>query len=318
MPEGLRYTPASMGVEERSIWLDGVLVPWSQACLHVLSQSAARGSLVFDVMPCYPGEDGTRILGLVEHTERFVNSAKLCGMDLQPNLEELLRGVAEVVHANPDAQIVKLSAYFPGVALDVLPADPHPSVALAAFALRDFLPERKHLGGLEPARLRLAQVRKMPSWVLSPQAKLAAGYLHTSIAKQQARKEGFNDVLLLDERDDIAESSTQIFFLVESGQLFTASVDTVLAGITRRIVLELAADEGVSAREGSVPVERLQTADEAFLTGTTSNIWPVAQVDEREFSAPHPGPMTARLMGLFHRMLQGDDPVFSPRWMQPV
>lgn len=302
---------------KRKIWVDGELIPWHQATLHVLSQSAQRGSLVFDVMHCYEGSEGPTILGLREHCERFLNSTALAAMSLEIGLEDLLRAIGETVRANPDAQLVKLSAYYPGVSLDVLPSDARASVSVAAFAIADLLADvkpRKHA----PARLQIADPRKLPPWVLSPQAKLAAGYLYTAVAKQHARSEGFDDVLLLDERGDVAESSTQSVFLVEDGTLYTAPLDYVLAGITRRVVLEFAADEGIPAKEGPVAAERLRTVDEIFMAGTTVNIWPVAQIDDHALPTSVPGPLTKRLMDRFSAMITHQDPVFSPRWMQKV
>jgi len=156
----------------------------------------------------------------------------------------------------------------------------------------------------------------MPAWVLSPQAKLAAGYLYTSIAKGVAREAGFDDVLLLDERGDVSESSTQSFFLVDGGTLLTAPTNRVLAGITRWAVLDLAADEGIPIKEDAVPRSALDTAQEAFLTGTTTDIWPVAQVDARSFEAP--GVLTQQISRRLTRVLAGEDTVFSPRWLQPL
>lgn len=305
------------GTGGKRIWVDGKLVPWEEVTLHVLSQSVQRGSLVFDVMHCYEGSEGPAILGLREHSQRFLNSASLSGMRLAFGLEEILRGIGETVRANPGAQIVKISAYYPGVSLDVLPVDPTPSVAIAAFPIADILPADGS-GSFGPARLQIADPRKMPPWVLSPQAKLAAGYLYTSIAKQRARQEGFDDVLLLDERGDVAESSTQSFLLVEDETIYTAPLDYVLAGITRRLVLELAADEGIASKEEPIPGERLWTAQEMFMTGTTANIWPVLRVDQHELPVPVPGPVTQRLMERFTRVILREDPIFSPRWMQEV
>jgi len=301
-----------MAIEERRIWIDGKLVPWAQATLHVLSQSAARGSLVFDVMACHWLARGPAIFGLREHIERFVESTRLSRMKLAVDYDALVEGVRACVHANPGARIVKVNGYYPGVSLDVLPRDAHASVAIAAFSQEDLQGKRV----TEPARLQIADPRKMPPWVLSPQAKLAAGYLYTSIAKGVAREAGFHDVLLLDENGDVNESSTQSFFLVENGVLLTAPTSRVLAGITRWAVLDLAADEGVAIKEDAVPRGSLDSAQEAFLTGTTTDIWPVGQVDERRFEVP--GPITTRLLRRLERMLAGDDPVFSPRWMQPV
>ena len=307
-----------MSLAERRIWIDGTLVPWNDAQVHVLAQSPQRGSLVFDVASCHWLPDGPVVFGLREHAERFLGSAALSGMELGLELEPLLAGIGEAVRANPGCETLKLSAYFPGVSLDVLPRESRAQVAIAAFSFRDLYPNARSGPAARPAALQVAVPRKMPGWVMSPQAKLAAGYLYTSVAKAHARVEGFDDILLRDEHGDLAESSTQSFFLVEDGVLHTATTDVVLRGVTRGVVMELARDEGIELREGRLPYEQLESAEEAFLTGTTIDVWPVARIDTRCYPEPVPGPVTERLRLRLARLLEGKDPDFSPRWMQKV
>jgi branched-chain amino acid aminotransferase len=306
-----------MSLSARKIWLDGALVPWASASVHVMSQSLQRGSLVFDVMACYGTPGDERIFGLREHVDRFLRSAELNGMQLGLERDEVIAAVADCVRANPGCEIVKISGYHSGVSLDVLPRDERPSVAIAAVSIRDVygmdLP-----GELPPARLQVAESIKLPPSVLSPQVKIAAGYTHAAIAKQRARDDGFDDILFLDDRGKVAESSTQSFFLVEQGGLHTAPLDHVLAGVTRRAVLELAADEGIPVKEEPAERDRLTSADEAFLTGTTIDVWPVGRIDAHDLPAPVPGPVTARLARRLARLIAGADAAFSPRWMQAL
>jgi branched-chain amino acid aminotransferase len=306
-----------MPLRDRKIWQDGRLVGWAEPTVHVLSHSIQRGSLVFDVMAVYETARGSVILGLREHVARFCRSARLNAMDLPVEEEGILGAIGEVVRANPGAEVVKISAYYPGISLDVLPVDTHPSIAIAAVAISDLIP-----GGM-PARMRAARIQvarpiKAPPRVLSPQVKIAAGYTAAATAKAQARRDGFDDILFLDETGNIAESSTQSFLLVRGGTLHAPPTEYVLEGITRRAVLELAEDESVPVRIEPIPSDALASLDEAFLAGTTMNVWPVEQIDERTLPSPIPGPVSARLGERFERMIKGEDPVLSPRWMQPV
>lgn len=306
-----------MTLAERRIWVDGTLQPWGEVTVHVLSQSIQRGSLVFDVMPAYPRTGGIAVFGMREHTERFLGSMRLNGMEIPYGLDELLAAIRETVRANPGTQVVKISAYYPGIALDVLPSDPAPSVAIAAFEVGDVVGAGFKWTG-EPARLQVAEPIKLPPTVFSPQIKIAAGYTSAAQAKRRARAEGFDDILFLDAGGNVAESSTQSFFLVEAGVVLTAPLDTVLAGITRRAVLELLEDEGIPCKQEVIVPQALGRAEEAFLTGTTINVWPIARIDARAFPAPVPGPITRRVSARLERVLAGEDPEFSPRWMQPV
>jgi branched-chain amino acid aminotransferase len=306
-----------MSLAERVIWRNGKLVPWGDVTVHVLSQSLQRGTLVFDVMPVYWLTRGPAILGLDEHVERFEQSAELSGMTLPVGTAELRAGIAEAVRANPGAEIVKISAYYPGASLDVLPVDPMPHVAIAAFALAD-LSKAGRASAAGPARLQVAESRKMPASVLNPQIKIAAAYTHAAFAKARAKAAGFHDVLFLDEQGQLTESSTQSFFLVCDGSLRSAPLDAVLAGVTRRLAVELARDEGILVKEEPMPRALLARAQEAFLTGTTSNVWPVARIDALELPAPIPGPITARLVARFAKLVADEDRVFSARWLQAV
>ncbi len=306
-----------MSIAERVIWRNGKLVPWGEVTVHVLSQSLQRGTLVFDVMPVYWLRRGPAILGLDEHLERFEQSAELSGMTLPAKTAELRAGIAEAVRANPGAEIVKISAYYPGASLDVLPVDPMPEVAIAAFALAD-LSKAGRASASGPARLQVAESRKMPASVLNPQIKIAAAYTHAAFAKARAKAAGFHDVLFLDEQGQLTESSTQSFFLVCDGSLRSAPLDAVLAGVTRRLAVALARDEGIAVKEEPMPRALLARAQEAFLTGTTSNVWPVARIDALELPQPVPGPITARLVARFAKLVADEDPAFSARWLQAV
>ena len=302
-----------VSTKDLQIWVDGSLIPWQDATLHVLSQSAARGSLVFDVMSCHWLERGPAVFGLREHVERFARSAELSGMSLPADVERLIGGVGEAVRANPGCEIVKINAYYPGIALDVLPRDSIATVAIAAFSPEDVLPGP--LGPRRPARLQIPDPRKQPPWVMSPQAKLAAGYLYASVAKARARQDGFDDILLLDEHGNLAESAAMSFMLVLDARLCLPPLDYVLAGITRRAVLELARDESIEIAEEPIPREAVREASEALLVGTTVNVWAVAEIDGHKLPEPVPGPISQRLSDRLSALQAGDEP---SHWMQEV
>lgn len=303
-----------MELADRQIWVDGGLIPWNEANVHLMSQSLQRGSMVFDVMSCHWLPHGPAVFGLRAHTRRFLNSAQLSGMELPLGLDGVLTAVGEAIRANPGATVVKLCAFYPDVTLGVLPKTPVATLAVAALDPAE-VGEGQRVR--EPASLHIPDPRKLPPWVLSPQAKIAASYLYASVAKAEAQRLGYDDVLLLDEQGNLAESSTQSFFLVEERALYTASDEYVLRGVTRKVVIELAKDEGFFVHESEVPRSRIGSSDEAFTCGTSNPVWPVARIDDRNF-LPTPGPVTTRLADRLDLLLKGRDPVFSPKWMQPV
>ena len=299
---------------ERTIWINGEIVPWAHATVHVLSQSMQRGSLVFDFMSCHWLPSGPVVFGLREHVDRFIGSTRIAGMKLAIDRPALLHAIGETVRANPGAAFVKISAYYPTPSIDVLPRDSQVTIAIAAYRQEDIVPDYKHVHA--PASLYVGKTRKMPPWVLSPQTKIAASYLYTQLCKVEAREHGFDDVLLLDEDECVAESSTHSFCWIQDGALYTAPLDTVLEGVTRRAVIALAQDEGLAVHEVRRPFSELEQWTEAFLTGTSILVWPVSRVGTRKFDAP--GPLTAKLGARLRKLLAAEDPKFSPLWLQPV
>jgi branched-chain amino acid aminotransferase len=236
-------------------------------------------------------------------------------MALPAGVDSMLEAIGEAVRANPGCELVKINAYYPGIALDVLPRDSLATVAIAAFSPEDVLPGP--ILPRRPARLQIPDPRKMPPWVMSPQAKLAAGYLYTSVAKARARKDGFDDILLLDEQGNLAESAAMSFMLVQDDTVYLPPLDYVLAGVTRRAVLEVAHDESIPVREEAVPREAVHHASEAFLVGTTVNVWAVGEIDGHKLPEPVPGPIAARLIARIDAVQAGRDPL-SARWMQAL
>jgi len=303
-----------MGLDERVLWIDGRTVPAAEATVSVLSHSLQRGSLVFDVYGVL--EVGGRLhgFGAREHTERFLRSATAMGLEVSYAVDELLAVAGELAAANRGCDTIRLSAYYAEPSFDLLPAVARPTVAVAAYAWDDLHPTRH---GNQPARLALPGIRKVPNDVLPVQAKSAASYTHAALAKAAARAAGFDDVLLLDAGDGgIGESGTMSFFLVRDGALHVPGLDAVLDGITRRVILDIADSEGVVVEVGTLALESLGLAQEAFLASTSRHVWPVAQVGEVALPGPHPGPVTARLVARFDALLAGTDPL-APRWLQP-
>lgn len=302
---------------ERRIWVEGELRPWAEATVHLMSQSLQRGTLVFDFMPIYATARGACVLGLREHVERFVRSAALNEMPLRWDAAQLVSAVRTTVRANPGSDVIKICGYFAGASLDVLPVEDVATVAIAALAKRELHSDYLDRS-LEPARLQVAAPPKLPPSVLSPQMKIAASYTHAVSAKRAALRAGCHDLLFLDQRGNLAESSTSSFFLVTGGALATAPLDTVLEGVTRRAVIEIARAEGIAVRETELPAAWLERASEAFLTGSSVEIWPIERIGDTRLPAPVPGPITARLRARYERMVKGEDAQLSPRWLQEV
>lgn len=311
-------TAATGGPGDRRIWLDGALVPWAEATVHVLSHSLQRGSLVFDYMSVHATERGAAVFRLREHLERFHASTDLVGLDLTLGVDVLSEAVCATVRANPGAKAVKISAYLPSVEVDVVPLDPRVSVAIAAYdPYRDII-ARKPVQPELHLEYRLwieKQRRNRRADIVEPQAKVAANYVSPMMAKARARRAGYDDILLLDEEGHVAEGpTTNVFYVDRAGGLVTPPADNVLLGVTRRSVLELAKHDGRPVREERFAPEALFAAAEVFLTGTTANVLPVVVLDEHTVGDGSAGPVTRALRDRFHEVTHGLDPAFA-HWL---
>jgi branched-chain amino acid aminotransferase len=308
---------APQGGLDRRIWIDGNLVPWGEATVHVLSHSLQRGSLVFDYTSVHQTPRGQAVFRLREHLERFLRSAAVVGLPLAWDLEALLAASRATSRANPGATSFKISAYLPSVEVDVVPMDDRVSVAIAVYdSLRDVVLRVPHPRPFTPTlKLKIERTRRRLAPHLPPGAKAAANYLGPMMAKWAARREGYDEIVLLDAAGNLAEGPTTNIFLVErDGALRTPPLDEILSGVTRASLIEIAKHEGIAVREEATPPEALFEAAEVFLSGSSVGVWPVASVDGRPVGDGEPGPVSRRLKARHDAITSGRDPAFA-HWL---
>ena len=307
---------------DRQIWLDGELVPWDRASVHILSHSLQRGSLIFDFLSVHETPRGPAIFRLREHAERLLRSAELVGLPLRMTEKEISEAIVLTVRANPGATVVKVNAFIGSVEVDVVPVDDRVSLAVAAYEPGADIAARKP-GGQQPASATLRlwiekKRRNRRSDIISPQAKVAANYVSPMAAKWEARRQGFDDVLLVDEDGHIAEGpTTNVFFIDAAGTLRTPPDRNVLLGVTRSTVMEIAKQDGYDVVEDSVTREELLQAREAFLTGTALGICPVVEIDRQSIGDGAAGPKTLALRERFETITRGGDAAFD-HWLTYV
>lgn len=304
---------------DRQIWFDGELVPWREATVHVLSHSLQRGSLVFDYMSLRATPRGEALFRLRAHLRRLLRSCELMGLPISLNEEALHLAVLQTVRANPGARAVKVSAFLPSVEVDVVPVDLRVSVAIAAYDpatdILSRLPGEPKLV-TESVRLRVeTDARQRREDIVSPEAKVSANYVSSMIAKSRAQREGFDDILLLDEDGFVAEGPTTNIFIVDrAGVLKTPPEHRVLRGVTRASVIELAQDMDIPVEQTSILPAELSEAAEAFITGTTSSVLAVEAVDGKKIGQEWPGATTLRLRDRLEQIKCGEDAAFE-HWL---
>ena len=307
---------------DRKIWLNGEFVDWAAATLHVLSHAVQRGSLVFDYLSVHQNPQGAALFRLPEHLERFRRSCELIGLRLDYADAELDLAVRQTVRINPGARAVKINAFIASIEIDVVPVDDQVQVAIAAYdPTSDVLAHKAKPVPPRSATCRLwieKKIHNRRADIVSPQAKVAANYVSTMAAKARARAAGHDEILLIDEYGQVAETPTANVFMVDrDGVLLTPPVNRVLLGVTRLTILELARASGLEVREAPIMPEELLEAGEVFLTGTTAGVWPVVAVDGKTIGAAEIGPVAKMLQERFERVVSGRDPEFA-HWLQVV
>jgi branched-chain amino acid aminotransferase len=318
---GRLESSADMATSDRKIWLDGELVPWADATVHVLSHSLQRGSLVFDYMSVHECAGGPAIFRLDEHVERFLQSCQLTGLEVGRDASEIRAAIGVAVRANPGATAIKVSGYLASIEIDVVPVDTHVTLAIAAYDPASDVAADKPVQVKRRSSVRLwieKDIKNRRADIVPPQAKTAANYASPMVAKARARANGYDEILLIDEFGNVAEVPTTNIFMVDAeGALRTPSIERVLLGVTRAAILEIAEHQGIEVREVEIRPEELMAAAEVFLTGTTAGVLPVESIDGQRIGSSVPGPVSAKLREHFSRISAGEDATFA-HWLTPV
>ena len=309
----------------RKIWRNGEFIAWENSTVHVLSQSLQRGTLAFDYMSVHETSTGPAVFRLAEHVARLITTCQITGLQLGYSKTELIDACADTVRANPGCKSLKISALLPSIEVELIPQDPTVAVFIAAYDMRADIVEPHVTAGHQPlheAPLVALKIERHISNrredIIPPQAKVAANYTSPMMAKLQARQEGFDDVLLLNEQHLIGEAPTSNIFIVnDRGELLTPPSDKVLLGITRDSVITLADALGIACREQDLTESDLLAAREVFLTATSVGVWPVVRVDNTTYGNGAAGPITQRLAEKHRAVRLGEDPQFA-HWMHHV
>jgi branched-chain amino acid aminotransferase len=290
-------------VKSEKIWMNGTLVPWDDAKIHVGAHVIHYGSAVFEGLRCYNTPEGGAVFRLDAHTERLYNSAKIYRMDVPIPPDEFNRAVLETINANRmDACYIRPLIYR---GFGQLGVNPFPCPVEMTIMVWDW---GKYLGSdaLEKGvDVRVSSWTRIAPNTLPAMAKTAANYMNSQLIKMEAIKEGYSEGIALDSEGYLSEGSGENLFLVKNGVLLTAPlVSSVLPGITRDTVITLARRLGIRVEETRMPRELLYIADEVFFTGTAAEITPIRSVDKIVVGKGSRGPMTEALQRAFFDVIE--------------
>ncbi|MGP8073019.1 MAG: branched-chain amino acid transaminase [Thermoplasmata archaeon] len=304
-----------MAAVGRKIWMDGRLVDFADAHIHVLNHTFHYGVGVFEGIRAYATTRGPAIFRLSDHVNRLITSARMYHMAIPYSAEEIERAIVETQAANEVLpSYIRPIVYRGEPSLGVKNSKGKISLAIAA------IPARKYLGDGSEAgvRAKISPFRKPRSDAIPSFAKASGNYVSSYLAGIDAQQDGYEEAILLDQTGYVAEGSGENIFLVRDGTLYTPGLESdILLGITRKSVIEMATDLGHPVVEKLISVNELLTADEAFFTGTYAEIAPIKEVSHFPIGSHAPGPITKEILSLFQKVIGGEVPKYT-KWLTPV
>jgi branched-chain amino acid aminotransferase len=295
------------------IWLDGKLVDWDAANVHVLTHALHYGVGVFEGIRAYKTADGrSAIFRLREHMRRLFDSAHIVMMEIPWKQEQLELACLDVMRTNRLAEgYIRPVAYFGYGQMGVGAQNPV-QVAIAAWPWSAYLGEEGLRNGI---RAKISSFTRMHVNVNMVRAKVTGQYVNSFLATREAALAGYQEAILLDTEGYVAEGAGENIYIVKDGVITTPPLSSaVLAGITRDSILKIARDLGVAVREERFTRDTMYLADEAFMTGTAAEVTPVREVDNRRIGAGTAGPITKRIQEAFFRAVKGEEPRYR-EWL---
>lgn len=285
--------------------MDGELVPWDEAKVHVLTHSLHYGCGVFEGIRAYETADGPGIFRLTDHIDRLFRSAKIFMIDIPFSRDQVIDAVKQTVVANNMSSCYIRPLVYLGygeMGLNTLPCPVQVSVAVWPWAA--YLGEESLKTGV---RVKISSWQRHDPNSMPPAAKGTGMYINSSMAKAEALKGGYDEAVLLSPQGYVSECTGENIFVVRNDRIITPPVAAgALEGITQESVMTIARDLGVEATFGNILRSDLYTADEAFLSGTAAEVVPISSVDDRQVGDGTPGPVTRKVQEVYQAAVRGE------------
>jgi branched-chain amino acid aminotransferase len=300
-------------VTGEAIWLDGQFVPWDEARVHVLTHTLHYGLGVFEGIRCYRTADGrSAVFRLVEHVRRLFDSAHINLMKIPFERARIEQVCLETLRRNHLAEgYLRPLAFIGDGEMGLNPGNNPVRVAVIAYAWGKYLGEEGIERGI---RAKVSSFSRHYVNAKMTKGKTCGDYVNSILAKREALLDGYDEAILLDSQGLVSEASGENIFVVRDGVIATPTLHSVLGGITRATVLELARDKGIPVEERAITRDELYVADEVFLTGTAAELTPVREIDRRAIGAGSRGPIAATLQKAFFDVVSGREPKYE-RWL---
>ena len=308
-----------MGTTAKSdyIWLNGEMIPWADAKIHVMSHALHYGTSVFEGVRCYETHKGPAIFRHREHAQRLLNSAKIYRFPVPYSLEEIMEATRQVIKKNNlKSAYIRPLVFIGDVGMGVIPpAGYQTDVMIAAFPWGAYLGEDALEQGIDAM---VSSWNRFAPNTIPAAAKAGGNYLSSLLIGSEARANGFQEGIALDVNGQLSEGSGENLFIVKDGILFTPLLSSsALPGITRDAIITLAHDLGIEVREQTLSRESLYLADEVFMTGTAAEITPVRSVDRIQVGIGRCGPITKQIQQTFFGLFNGKTQD-KYGWLDPI
>jgi branched-chain amino acid aminotransferase len=292
-------------IESEKIWMDGQLVDWADAKIHILTHTLHYGCGVFEGIRAYSTSRGPAVFRLTDHIQRLFNSAKIFMIDVPFTPEQIIEATKETVRVNglPECYIRPIVYLGYGeMGLNPLPCPVN--VSIAVWPWGTYLGDEGIRHGV---RMKISSWQRHDPNAMPPAAKGTGMYINSSMAKVEALKAGYDEAILLSPQGYVSECTGENIFIVKGGRIITPPQSAgALEGITQRSVFTIARDLDYEVEVGHILRSDLYTAEEAFLTGTAAEVVPIRSVDDRLVGADgEPGPITRKLQEVFHASVRG-------------
>lgn len=298
------------------IWHNGTFIPWDDARIHVLAHVTSYGSSVFEGIRCYETKKGSAIFRLRDHIRRLLDSAKIYRMDVPFSADELAAAMRELIRVNGLSSCYLRPIVLRGYGdVGVLPLNNPVDVYLACWEWGKYLGEEALSEGVDVC---VSSWTRIAPNTLPALAKAGANYMNSQLIRMEAHINGYAEGIALDEAGYVSEGSGENIFVIRDDKIYTPPLGaSVLPGITRNSVIELAGSLGIPMVETLVPREMLYIADEVFFTGTAAEVTPIRSIDRIPVGKGSRGPITERLQKAFFAVVDGDaEDRFG--WLTPV
>ncbi len=309
--------PPSMSDRDGKIWMDGQMVEWRDAKIHVLSHTLHYGCGAFEGVRAYKGDDGsTAIFRLEEHTNRLFNSAKILRMTIPFTKEEVNQAQLDVIRANKlESGYLRPLTWVGDKKLGVSTKGNDIHLMVAAWPWGAYLGEEGMKRGI---RVKISSYTRHHVNITMTQAKAVSNYTNSILANREATDDGYDEAVLLDASGFVAEGAGENIFVVKDGVVYTPDLSAgALNGITRNTVLHICKDLGLELVQKRITRDEVYISDEVFFTGTAAEVTPIREIDRIEIGSGSRGPITEKIQSAFFDIVNGRNPKYAD-WLSKV